>query len=141
MHDEWKYQNAKRRVQKIKGFYSHLASYLVMSIFFVLLNMFSDSGHFWAIYPILGWGIGLAFHAISVFGFLGTGPDWEERQMRREMARLDRVESGDDFKDLKDHRHIDDSPDDHLELDPPPGKKLTDLEEPRKPEWRDSDFV
>lgn len=140
MHEEWKYQNAKKRVHKLKGFYSHLASYLVMSIFFVLLNMFSDSGHFWAIYPILGWGIGVAFHAFSVFGFFGTGPDWEERQMRREIARLDRMESENNFGDLKDQPRNDESMDDHLELDPP-GKQLRDFEEPHKREWRDSDFV
>ena len=33
-------------------------------------------------FPILGWGIGLASHAANVFGLPGKGNDWEQRRMR-----------------------------------------------------------
>jgi hypothetical protein len=43
----------------------------------------SDGTLFWPIFPILGWGIGLVFHAWDVYG----RPPGEE-QIHREMERL-----------------------------------------------------
>lgn len=45
-------------------FKKRLAVYIVFSVFFVVLNLFTiylgNGGYFWAIYPILGWGISIA---------------------------------------------------------------------------------
>lgn len=40
---------------------AHLVSYLLFNGFFIFLCL--GHGYFWAIWPILGWGIGLASHA------------------------------------------------------------------------------
>jgi hypothetical protein len=42
--------------QQRKGFQSHL----------FILNLLASPGYFWAIYPILGWGLGLLLHGIKV---------------------------------------------------------------------------
>jgi len=33
----------------------------------VLLNLVVSPGYFWAIYPMLGWGLGLLLHGIKVY--------------------------------------------------------------------------
>ncbi|MBE9004808.1 2TM domain-containing protein [Fortiea sp. LEGE XX443] len=52
------------RLQKIKP---HLISYLVVNLFLIVLNLVVSPGYFWAIYPLLGWGLGLGLHASSVY--------------------------------------------------------------------------
>ncbi len=43
----------------------------------------------WSVFPLLGWGLGLALHGISVF-MLGTGSDLRERLVQKERERLQR---------------------------------------------------
>lgn len=57
-------------------FWDHLVSYLVVNAFLTGICLFSDEKEFWAIYPILGWGIGLAFHAFGTF--LPNQEDYEK---------------------------------------------------------------
>lgn len=60
--------------EKKKRFLRHLRVYLVMSIFFVILNLLT-SDVFWAIFPILGWGLGVALEGFSVYGPLRDRDD------------------------------------------------------------------
>jgi len=60
----------------------------MFSAFFLLLNIFT-SNHFWAIFPILGWGIAVAIHALRIFS-ASYGDDWEERQIQKEIAKIKR---------------------------------------------------
>lgn len=56
---------------------------MVVNLFLVALNLVTSPEYFWAIFPLLGWGIGLASHAVSVFGLFGLGgKEWEERKVR-----------------------------------------------------------
>ena len=87
--EDWRYKIAKKRVKKIKGFYRHLSTWLVFCAFFVFLNIMGHSHNFWAMWPIAGWGLGVAMHAIGVFGMPGLGKNWEEKLMEREMARAE----------------------------------------------------
>lgn len=76
------YIRAKERVNELKGFYTHLAIYLIFIPFFVFLN-FRSSGFPWAIFPILGWGLGVLGHATEIFGWNPFfGKSWEERKIR-----------------------------------------------------------
>lgn len=79
------YQEAKKAVEERFGFYVHLTAYILVNSFFVFLSL--KNGHyFWAIWPIAGWGIGLMFHGISVFGFFNnTG--WKQRQIQKELEK------------------------------------------------------
>lgn len=80
------YKIAKKKVKEKRKFYSHLLTWGIMSVFFILLNLFTTNV-FWAIFPILGWGIGLAFHGIKVFS-INYGDEWEEREIQKEMDKL-----------------------------------------------------
>jgi hypothetical protein len=85
------YQKARDRVQEIKGFYAHAAMYLLANAGLVVLNLATlkkNDSVIWFIWPLIGWGIALAVHAISVFGigrFLGK--DWEQRHIQQELDR------------------------------------------------------
>ncbi len=85
------YQKARDRVQEIKGFYAHAVMYLLANAGLVVLNLATlkkNDSVIWFIWPLIGWGIALAVHAISVFGigrFLGK--DWEQRHIQQELDR------------------------------------------------------
>ena len=118
------YQEARRKVRERKRFYSHLMSWFICSVFFILLNLFT-SDYFWAVFPILGWGIGVAFHGLRVFG-IDYGEEWEERQIEKEMDRLKKK------KYFEDPQTYTQNHKDQLEL--PRSRKF-----PTK--WTDSDLV
>ena len=79
-------------VRDIKGFYSHLVIYLAVIALLVIINLVTWSGYFWAIWPALGWGVGVLVHAASVFELIPFfGPEWERRRIARELARRRRA--------------------------------------------------
>ena len=86
--EEIKYQKAKERVEAIKGFYKHLTVYVVVNLFLFSINMIVSPDVLWFIWPLMGWGIAIALHALSVLGFSGGfGADWEERKTRELMEK------------------------------------------------------
>ena len=91
MDEQARYEKAKKRVDDIKGFYSHLLVYIFVNLFLILLNLISSRGHYWFWWPLMGWGIGLVAHGVSVFGIRGMfGPEWEERKIREIMEKDER---------------------------------------------------
>ena len=77
-----KYNKAKKRVKELKEFYSHLASDLVVSPFLIFINLYFSPKHIWFYWPMLGWGIGLFFHAVGVFNIIPFfGKDWEQNKI------------------------------------------------------------
>lgn len=91
--DEIKYQQALKRVKRIKGFYSHLMIYIVINAMLLIVNYKNHDGneHFWrwqTFNTVIFWGIGLVAHCLSVF--LPTfmlGNDWEERKIKELMDK------------------------------------------------------
>ena len=77
---------ARERIESEREFYGHLAIYLVVNAMLMVLNLITSPGSLWFIYPLLGWGVGLAAHAASVFGLPGMGRAWEERRTRELMG-------------------------------------------------------
>jgi hypothetical protein len=52
------------------GFKRHLLSYVIVNLFLVGIWYLSTGGntkHFWPIWPMFGWGIGLLFHYLGVY--------------------------------------------------------------------------
>ena len=83
-NEEERYYQAKKRVQEIKGFYGNLASYIVVNIFLMILNLATSPQYLWFFWPLLGWGIGVLFHGLGVFKVSPFfGKDWEERKMKQ----------------------------------------------------------
>jgi len=86
--EEEKYLRAKKKVDNLKGFYSNLVSYCLIIPFLYFINVMTSPGYYWFWYPMLGWGLGLCFHAFAVFNHkLGLGKDWEERKIKEFMNK------------------------------------------------------
>lgn len=73
------YERARKRVREIKSFYSNLISYCIIIPFLTILNLITSPNNLWFFFPMLGWGIGLAAHGMSVFAI---GKNWEDRKIR-----------------------------------------------------------
>jgi uncharacterized integral membrane protein len=92
-YDEIKYQEAAKRVKKIKGFYTHLTVYIVVNTMIIIVNVQNlDEGEsffkFKTFSTALFWGIGLAAHGLSVFlPSLVMGKDWEEKKIKELMEK------------------------------------------------------
>lgn len=81
------YVRAKEQVEKIKSFYTHLGIYLTFCAFFIFLN-FKSGGFIWAIFPIVGWGLGVLGHAVDTFKWNPFfGKDWEAKKIREIMEK------------------------------------------------------
>ena len=78
-------------VRKLKGLYRHAAQYAVVIPLLWAINLWQGIGYLWAVWPTLGWGIGLAAHALSLRVFGGgsriLGPQWEREQVERRLGR------------------------------------------------------
>ncbi|MDG1430013.1 MAG: helix-turn-helix domain-containing protein [Paracoccaceae bacterium] len=75
-------------VGELKAFYTHAATFVVGMIGIFIINLMTSPGYLWAIWALVGWGMGLAIHAITVFGVNGTlGADWERRQIEKRLKR------------------------------------------------------
>lgn len=76
---------ARRRAAAKMGWYVHAMVYVAVNLFLVALA--ASSGRQWAIYPALGWGVGLAVHALVVFFVTGGGGLYQQL-LDRERSRL-----------------------------------------------------
>lgn len=78
-NEETAYSRAKKRVEDIKGFFGNLVAYCVVIPFLIFIN-YKTSWHYqWFWFPMLGWGMGVIFHAFGVFGY---GKEWEDRKIK-----------------------------------------------------------
>ena len=87
------YLRAKKKVETLKGFYSHLAAYIIIntSIILVLANVFGKGEtdfSDWGIYfTSFFWGFGLVSHGIYVlFVFYFRNnllKRWEEKKIKK----------------------------------------------------------
>ena len=94
-----KYIQAKKRVEKIKGFYTHFAVYIIVNVLLsgvIIFGLTSDSNneydlldavsHFGVYSTWFFWGIGLFFHWLGVFGStVFFGKNWEKKQIQKYM--------------------------------------------------------
>lgn len=79
-------ERAKEHVNKLKGFYGNLGMYVLFIPIFIWLNIKSNAGFPWAIFPIAGWGFGVLAHAAETFSWNPFfGKDWEDRKIRQFM--------------------------------------------------------
>ncbi|ROH96042.1 2TM domain-containing protein [Chryseobacterium daecheongense] len=73
------YEKAQKRVKEIKSFYSNLISYCIIIPFLAIINLTTSPKNIWFYFPMLGWGIGLVAHGMSVFAI---GKNWEDKKIR-----------------------------------------------------------
>ncbi len=88
-----KYLRAKNTVKKIRGFYIHSFAFVVVILIAALLPFFGSeicmicfSNNPWI--NLLGffpWGIGLFFHGVTTFHWIGPFHKWEQRKIKQFM--------------------------------------------------------
>jgi hypothetical protein len=76
---------AARRASMKLAFYVHAAVYAVVNLGLVLLSL--SQGRHWALYPSLGWGIGLLVHGAVTWLTL-PGGSLRDRMVRREREQI-----------------------------------------------------
>ncbi len=79
---------ALAHVRKLKGFYVHLAQYVLGMVLLSVLNLIFTPHFFWAIFPALGWGLGVLAHGMIVFDRIPMlSAEWERRQVEKRLGR------------------------------------------------------
>ncbi|KAE8764942.1 2TM domain-containing protein [Georgenia thermotolerans] len=76
---------ALKRLKAKRDLKAHVLAYVAVNAFLVVLWYMTSGGFFWPIFPILGWGIGLAFHVMDV-----VSPEPGPAEVAAEMERLRR---------------------------------------------------
>ncbi|MCP4879369.1 MAG: helix-turn-helix domain-containing protein [Gammaproteobacteria bacterium] len=81
-------QQAMREVDELKGFYQHLLFYITIITTLWLINWYQGIDYWWAIWPTLGWGVGMVSHGLSAFKvFKLFGPEWERREINKRLRK------------------------------------------------------
>lgn len=81
---------AAKRAGRKMGWYIHAFVYVCVNIGLALLSSFN--GHHWAIFPALGWGLGLLIHGLVVF-IAPPGSSFHQRLVQQERTRLQEEQS------------------------------------------------
>jgi hypothetical protein len=83
MNEQERREAAITRLKARRDFWNHALVYVLVNGLLVAVWAITNSGgYFWPIWPLLGWGIGLAMHALDTF----RKPISEEA-IQREMYR------------------------------------------------------
>lgn len=86
-------KKARKKVEDIKGFYKHLAAYVLVNIFLLVMQAINlEPGEtFWSwgtFVTALSWGVGLLAHWLSVFSRnVFFSKNWEERKIQEYMEQ------------------------------------------------------
>jgi hypothetical protein len=83
---------AHKRAGAKLGWYVHAVVYVVVNLLIFAISQYGFGSRPWSIYPLLGWGLGLALHGVSVF-LLGSG-GVRGRMVAQERERLKRHQHG-----------------------------------------------
>ena len=86
MENQELYEKAKKKVEAKIGFYIHLTVYAGVNTLLIIINLITSTQYLWFKWPLIGWGIGLFFHALGVFAF-SKGLSINERMIEKEMRK------------------------------------------------------
>jgi uncharacterized integral membrane protein len=91
--EQIRYEDAVKKVKKLKGFYTHSLVYVVINIMVIIANVQNDEPgesffQFKTFMTAFFWGIGLLAHAMGTFiPYFILGKDWEERKINQLMEQ------------------------------------------------------
>ena len=77
---------ARRRASAKMGWFIHALVYVCVNAGLALVAWYT--GRAWHLYPLAGWGLGLAIHGLAVW--LGSGMDLHQRLLQTERDKLQR---------------------------------------------------
>jgi transcriptional regulator with XRE-family HTH domain len=81
-------EEAFRYVRKLRRFYIHLYQYVIVVAALFAINLIALPHRIWAVWVMIGWGLGVLMHASLVFrpSWL-LGPQWEREQVEKRLGR------------------------------------------------------
>ena len=82
--DEKLYQLATKRLALKKAFFVHLIIYISVMLLLVVINL-SFSSTLWFVYPLLGWGIGVAIHGFMTYSKISLS---SQHKIQREIEKI-----------------------------------------------------
>lgn len=85
MTQDERVEAAHIRARELREFYSHLVLFAAAMVLLAALDALTGGG-WWVQWPLAGWGVGLAGHAVAVWGRRRWGPEWEERKVAELLA-------------------------------------------------------
>jgi hypothetical protein len=78
-------ESAVERLRKRRELQAHLLAFVLVNLFLITIWwLTTPGGFFWPMFPLFGWGIGVAFHVWDVL----VGSEPSEEAIRTEMDRL-----------------------------------------------------
>lgn len=84
---------ARKRAGAKLGWYIHLTVYVLVNLVIFSMSKHGFGTRPWSVFPLLGWGLGVVLHGVSVF-VLGAGSGLRERMVQKERERLLRERGG-----------------------------------------------
>jgi hypothetical protein len=79
---------ARKRAGAKLGFYIHASVFVLVNLALFAINGQVSPSVRWYVWPLGGWGLGLALHGLAVF-FLGSGSRLMQRLVEQERRILD----------------------------------------------------
>lgn len=67
----------RRQASLRRGMAAHFAIYALVTVFLFAINLLTDAGFWWALFPALGWGLLVAIH-FALLQVLGYGREGKE---------------------------------------------------------------
>ena len=84
---------ARRRAGAKLGWYVHAVFFVLVNAVIFAISRYGFGHRPWSVFPLLGWGLGLALHGVSVFA-LGSGSSLRQRMVQKERERIERAQNG-----------------------------------------------
>ena len=79
---------AFNQVRKLKGFYIHLAQYVLVVVLLAVINALTTPNRWWVQWVVMGWGVGVFFHWLQISErFSLFGSTWEKEQVEKRLGR------------------------------------------------------
>jgi 2TM domain len=75
-------ERATKRLKARRDLQAHTLAFVTVNAFLVVIWYVTGAGFFWPVFPIFGWGIGLAFNAWDVYS-PGITPDKVDAEVER----------------------------------------------------------
>ena len=79
---------ARKRAGAKLGWYIHAFFYVAVNLLLLAISEVGFGSRHWTPFPMVGWGLGLLLHGVSVFVLGGSG--LRERMVEREREKLRR---------------------------------------------------
>ncbi len=82
-----KYKKAKKRVAKLRSFYSNLITFILVNVLLLAINLIVDPQSLWFYWVALIWGVILIVQAFNTFTIRDSflGDEWEQKKLKKMM--------------------------------------------------------